>query len=112
MTRHARRRIAPAGVSVPGLVLLNCAGGMNSKFILKLPDWRWKLFTPLFAFFDLIFNSPSIMQGLFAKIASRCVHHSLMCLASGRFPCWGKVDLRRRSAKAVPPCKPSLYPTL
>jgi pimeloyl-ACP methyl ester carboxylesterase len=25
---------------VRGVVLLNCAGGMNSKFILELPDWR------------------------------------------------------------------------
>lgn len=26
---------------VRGAVLLNCAGGMNSKFILDLPDWRY-----------------------------------------------------------------------
>lgn len=26
--------------AVRGVVLLNCAGGMNSKFILQLPDWR------------------------------------------------------------------------
>jgi pimeloyl-ACP methyl ester carboxylesterase len=26
--------------AVRGVVLLNCAGGMNSKFILELPDWR------------------------------------------------------------------------
>eukprot|EP00241_Pyramimonas_parkeae_P006715 CAMPEP_0114233146 /NCGR_PEP_ID=MMETSP0058-20121206/4999_1 /TAXON_ID=36894 /ORGANISM="Pyramimonas parkeae, CCMP726" /LENGTH=332 /DNA_ID=CAMNT_0001344697 /DNA_START=208 /DNA_END=1206 /DNA_ORIENTATION=- len=61
---------APTGF-VRGVVLLNCAGGMNSKFILKLDDWRYKLFAPVFWLFDVIFNNRAIMTRLFDSIRSK-----------------------------------------
>jgi len=56
---------------VRGVVILNCAGGMNSKFILELEDWRWKLFTPLFALIDLVLKTDWILRPLFEKLSRR-----------------------------------------
>uniref|UniRef100_A0A7S0R3B7 AB hydrolase-1 domain-containing protein n=1 Tax=Pyramimonas obovata TaxID=1411642 RepID=A0A7S0R3B7_9CHLO len=56
---------------VQGVSLLNCAGGMNSKFILELEDWRWKVFAPLFFIIDLILKTNWIFRPLFTKFSSR-----------------------------------------
>ncbi|XP_074562019.1 uncharacterized protein LOC141818404 [Curcuma longa] len=54
---------------VRGLVLLNCAGGMNNKAIVD--DWRIKLILPLLWLFDFLLNQRPIASALFARVKQR-----------------------------------------
>lgn len=54
---------------VRGLVLLNCAGGMNNKAIVD--DWRIKLILPLLWFFDFLLNQRPIASALFDRVKQR-----------------------------------------
>lgn len=54
---------------IRGLVLLNCAGGMNNKAIVD--DWRIKLLLPLLWFFDFLLNQRRIATFLFDKVKKR-----------------------------------------
>lgn len=58
---------------VRGLVLLNCAGGMNNKAIVD--DWRIKLILPLLWLFDFLLNQRPIASALFDRVKQR-------------YPCW------------------------
>ncbi|MQL79731.1 hypothetical protein Taro_012180 [Colocasia esculenta] len=61
--------IAASGSSkglVRGLVLLNCAGGMNNKAIVD--DWRIKLLLPLLWLFDLLLKQQWIASALFNRV--------------------------------------------
>ncbi|KZV33097.1 pheophytinase, chloroplastic [Dorcoceras hygrometricum] len=51
---------------VKGLVLFNCAGGMNNKAIVD--DWRIKLFLPLLWLIDLLLKQRGIATTLFDRI--------------------------------------------
>ncbi|KAK3250321.1 hypothetical protein CYMTET_40294 [Cymbomonas tetramitiformis] len=57
---------------VRGIVLLNCAGGMNSKFIMESPlendDPKYKLFSPLFWLVDRILSTRFIAEPLFNNV--------------------------------------------
>lgn len=55
--------------SVRGLVLLNCAGGMNNKAIVD--DWRIKLLLPLLWFFDFLLKQKGIASALFGRVKER-----------------------------------------
>ncbi|KAF5476021.1 hypothetical protein F2P56_007768 [Juglans regia] len=48
---------------VQGLVLLNCAGGMNNKAIVD--DWRIKLLVPLLWLFDFLLSQRGIASTIF-----------------------------------------------
>ncbi|RLM98738.1 pheophytinase, chloroplastic [Panicum miliaceum] len=50
---------------VRGLVLLNCAGGMNNKAIVD--DWRIKLVLPLLWLIDFLLNQRPIASALFNR---------------------------------------------
>ncbi|XP_031384650.1 pheophytinase, chloroplastic isoform X2 [Punica granatum] len=54
---------------VCGLVLLNCAGGMNSKAIVD--DWRIKLLLPLLWFFDFLLKQRGIASVIFERVKQR-----------------------------------------
>ncbi|PIN11417.1 putative hydrolase/acyltransferase (alpha/beta hydrolase superfamily) [Handroanthus impetiginosus] len=54
---------------VRGLVLLNCAGGMNNKAIVD--DWRIKLLLPLLWFFDFLLKQRGIASYLFNRVRQR-----------------------------------------
>lgn len=54
---------------VRGLVLLNCAGGMNNKAIVD--DWRIKLLLPLLWFFDFLLKQKGIASYLFDRVRQR-----------------------------------------
>uniref|UniRef100_A0A1D1XNZ7 Putative hydrolase yugF n=2 Tax=Anthurium amnicola TaxID=1678845 RepID=A0A1D1XNZ7_9ARAE len=54
---------------VQGLVLLNCAGGMNNKAIVD--DWRIKLLLPLLWLFDLLLKQRWIASALFDRVKRR-----------------------------------------
>ncbi|KAL3499710.1 hypothetical protein ACH5RR_038803 [Cinchona calisaya] len=54
---------------IRGLVLLNCAGGMNNKAIVD--DWRIKLLLPLLWFFDFLLSQRWIASFLFNKVKQR-----------------------------------------
>ncbi|XP_038884600.1 pheophytinase, chloroplastic isoform X2 [Benincasa hispida] len=54
---------------VRGLVLLNCAGGMNNKAIVD--DWRIKLLLPLLWLFDFLLNQRVIASALFERVKKR-----------------------------------------
>ncbi|XP_058089930.1 uncharacterized protein LOC131236640 [Magnolia sinica] len=54
---------------VRGLVLLNCAGGMNNKAIVD--DWRVKLLLPLLWLFDFLLKQRSIASALFERVKQR-----------------------------------------
>ncbi|XP_031743677.1 pheophytinase, chloroplastic isoform X2 [Cucumis sativus] len=54
---------------VRGLVLLNCAGGMNNKAIVD--DWRIKLLLPLLWLFDFLLNQRIIASALFERVKKR-----------------------------------------
>ncbi|CAI9755959.1 unnamed protein product [Fraxinus pennsylvanica] len=54
---------------VRGLVLLNCAGGMNNKAIVD--DWRIKLLLPLLWFFDFLLKQKVIASYLFDRVRQR-----------------------------------------
>ncbi|KAK6129616.1 hypothetical protein DH2020_036626 [Rehmannia glutinosa] len=54
---------------VRGLVLFNCAGGMNNKAIVD--DWRIKLLLPLLWFFDFLLKQRGIASYLFDRVRQR-----------------------------------------
>ncbi|XP_077231705.1 alpha/beta-Hydrolases superfamily protein [Tasmannia lanceolata] len=54
---------------VRGLVLLNCAGGMNNKAIVD--DWRIKLLLPLLWLFDFLLKQRGIASALFERVKQR-----------------------------------------
>lgn len=54
---------------VRGIVLLNCAGGMNNKAIVD--DWRIKLITPLLWLLDFLLNQRKIASALFERLKTR-----------------------------------------
>ncbi|KAK3138744.1 hypothetical protein QOZ80_5AG0372880 [Eleusine coracana subsp. coracana] len=55
--------------AVRGLVLLNCAGGMNNKAIVD--DWRIKLLLPLLWLIDFLLNQRPIASALFQRVKDR-----------------------------------------
>lgn len=57
---------------VRGLVLLNCAGGMNNKAIVD--DWRIKLLLPLLWLFDFLLNQRGIASALFERVKKRYLY--------------------------------------
>ncbi|KAK4391270.1 hypothetical protein Sango_2190300 [Sesamum angolense] len=54
---------------VRGLVLFNCAGGMNNKAIVD--DWRIKLLFPLLWLFDFLLKQKGIATYLFDRVRQR-----------------------------------------
>ncbi|CAN6333035.1 unnamed protein product [Urochloa humidicola] len=54
---------------VRGLVLLNCAGGMNNKAIVD--DWRIKLLLPLLWLIDFLLKQRPIALALFERVKGR-----------------------------------------
>ncbi|GKU96159.1 hypothetical protein SLEP1_g9427 [Rubroshorea leprosula] len=54
---------------VHGLVLLNCAGGMNNKAIVD--DWRIKLIFPLLLFIDFLLKQRRIASAIFERVRQR-----------------------------------------
>ncbi|KAL6877201.1 hypothetical protein ACP4OV_012872 [Aristida adscensionis] len=54
---------------VKGLVLLNCAGGLNNKAIVD--DWRIKLLLPLLWLIDFLLKQRSIATALFQRVKER-----------------------------------------
>lgn len=54
---------------VRGLVLLNCAGGMNNKAIVD--DWRIKLFLPLLWLIDFLLKQRAIASLIFERVKER-----------------------------------------
>ncbi|KAK7344081.1 hypothetical protein VNO77_13328 [Canavalia gladiata] len=54
---------------VRGIVLLNCAGGMNNKAIVD--DWRIKLLLPLLWLFDFLLNQNGIASAIFERVKQR-----------------------------------------
>ncbi|KAI3522263.1 hypothetical protein L1887_11764 [Cichorium endivia] len=54
---------------VEGLVLLNCAGGMNNKAIVD--DWRIKLVFPLLLLIDFLLKQKGIASFLFERVRTR-----------------------------------------
>lgn len=54
---------------IRGLVLLNCAGGMNNKAIVD--DWRIKLLLPLLWLFDFLLKQRGISSALFDRVKQR-----------------------------------------
>ncbi|XWS68396.1 hypothetical protein CRYUN_Cryun04dG0086500 [Craigia yunnanensis] len=54
---------------VRGLVLLNCAGGMNNKAIVD--DWRIKLLLPLLWLFDFLLKQRGIATAVFERAKQR-----------------------------------------
>ncbi|XP_052200140.1 uncharacterized protein LOC127806716 isoform X2 [Diospyros lotus] len=59
----------PTQSLVRGLVLLNCAGGMNNKAIVD--DWRIRLLLPLLWFFDFLLNQRRIASFIFERVTQR-----------------------------------------
>lgn len=56
---------------VKGLVLLNCAGGMNNKAVFD--DWRIKLLMPLLLLIDFLLKQRGIASALFNRVKDRYV---------------------------------------
>lgn len=54
---------------IRGVVLLNCAGGMNNKAIVD--DWRIKLLLPLLLFFDFLLRQRGIASVVFDRVKQR-----------------------------------------
>lgn len=54
---------------VQGLVLLNCAGGMNNKAIVD--DWRIKLLLPLLWFIDFLLKQKGIASFIFQRVKQK-----------------------------------------
>ncbi|KAI4351916.1 hypothetical protein L6164_006217 [Bauhinia variegata] len=54
---------------VRGLVLLNCAGGMNNKAIVD--DWRIKLLLPLLWLVDFLLKQRGIASAIFERVKQR-----------------------------------------
>jgi len=59
---------APEG-ALRGVVLVNCAGGMNNKAVSD--DWRIKVAMPVFKAIDFLLNRPRIAKYLFDKYRSK-----------------------------------------
>ncbi|XP_020091000.1 uncharacterized protein LOC109711998 isoform X2 [Ananas comosus] len=57
------------GDKVRGLVLLNCAGGMNNKAIVD--DWRIKLILPLLWLVDFLLKQRRIASAIFERVKDR-----------------------------------------
>ncbi|XP_072964997.1 uncharacterized protein [Typha angustifolia] len=57
------------GDLVRGLVLLNCAGGMNNKAIVD--DWRIKLLLPLLWLVDFLLKQRGIASAIFERVKER-----------------------------------------
>lgn len=57
------------GDLVKGLVLLNCAGGMNNKAVFD--DWRIKLLMPLLLLIDFLLKQKRIATALFNRVKDR-----------------------------------------
>ncbi|XP_078181793.1 alpha/beta-Hydrolases superfamily protein [Carex rostrata] len=57
------------GDLVRGLVLLNCAGGMNNKAIVD--DWRIKLILPLLWLVDFLLKQRRIASAIFERVKQR-----------------------------------------
>jgi hypothetical protein len=58
----------PQGL-VPGMVLLNCSGGMNNKAIVD--DWRIRLLFPLLWLIDFLLLQKWIASSLFQRVQTR-----------------------------------------
>lgn len=54
---------------IRGIVLLNCAGGMNNKAIVD--DWRIKLITPLLWLIDFLLKRRKIASAIFERVKAR-----------------------------------------
>ncbi|KAJ1379478.1 Alpha/Beta hydrolase fold [Sesbania bispinosa] len=54
---------------VRGIVLLNCAGGMNNKAIVD--DWRIKLLFPLLLLIDFLLKQKAIASAIFERVKQR-----------------------------------------
>lgn len=54
---------------VQGLVLLNCAGGMNNKAIVD--DWRIKLLLPLLWLVDFLLKQRGIASAIFERVKQK-----------------------------------------
>ncbi|EEF43550.1 pheophytinase, chloroplastic isoform X2 [Ricinus communis] len=54
---------------VRGLVLLNCAGGMNNKAIVD--DWRIKLLLPVLLLVDFLLKQRAIASAIFERVKQR-----------------------------------------
>ncbi|GMY08880.1 pheophytinase, chloroplastic [Fagus crenata] len=54
---------------VRGLVLINCAGGMNNKAIVD--DWRIKLLLPLLWLVDFLLSQRGIASAIFERVRKR-----------------------------------------
>lgn len=65
-----------ADVTISALALLNCAGGMNSKFVLAndgvgaLPAWQRALLSLVFGAIDFIMTTPALRTRAFESYAS------------------------------------------
>lgn len=57
------------GGLVRGLVLLNCAGGMNNKAVVD--DWRIKLLLPLLWLFDFLLKQKGIASAVLERVRRR-----------------------------------------
>lgn len=64
-------RAGQAGLAgrVSGVVLLNCAGGLNNKAITD--DWRIKLALPVFYFIDFLLSIPPVARAIFKTVKTR-----------------------------------------
>ena len=62
---------AAAPERVAGVVLLNCAGGMNNKAVGSVEDWRIRLATPLLLLIDYLLQQPRVARFLFDKFRTR-----------------------------------------
>lgn len=58
-----------SGGLVRGLVLLNCAGGMNNKAVVD--DWRIKLLFPLLWLVDFLLKQRGIASAIFERVKQR-----------------------------------------
>lgn len=54
---------------VRGLVLLNCAGGMNNKAVVE--DWRIKLLFPLLWLVDFLLKQRGVASFIFERVKQR-----------------------------------------
>lgn len=62
---------------VRGLVLLNCAGGMNNKAIVD--DWRIKLLLPLLWLVDFLLKQQGIASFIFERVRQRYWIYFTIC---------------------------------
>lgn len=74
-----------SGSLVRGLVLLNCAGGMNNKAIVD--DWRIKLLLPLLLLFDFLLKQNIIASYLFDRVRERWFYFLHLILLSNARSC-------------------------